>query len=130
MRLVILESPYAGNIEANLKYARRAMWNAIHLHNESPIASHLIYTQPEILDDNNPAERDLGIRCGLAWSRVADAHVFYTDLGWSRGMIGALEFCQREKRPYELRAMQGIVKSPDEYYQPHTSSPLQFKEPC
>jgi len=85
MRLVILESPYAGNVEQNLAYARRCVRDSLN-RGESPIASHLLYTQPGILDDNNLEERNLGIRAGLSWILLADAMVVYKDLGISPGM--------------------------------------------
>jgi hypothetical protein len=88
VRLVIVESPYAGDIERNVRYARAAVRDCV-LKGEAPIASHLLFTQPGILDDDVPEERALGIAAGLAWKHVADSHVFYVDLGWSRGMQAA-----------------------------------------
>ncbi|MCK1671063.1 hypothetical protein [Bradyrhizobium sp. 150] len=85
MRLVIIESPFAGDIEANIAYARRCVRDALS-RGEAPIASHLLYTQPGILDDTIPHERQLGIDAGLAWRAVAQASVVYTDRGISRGM--------------------------------------------
>lgn len=89
--LVIVESPYAGDIEANLAYARRCVRDCLN-RGEAPIASHLLYMQPGILDDNVPEQRAKGIQAGLAWSSVADIAVFYIDRGWSPGMINAREF--------------------------------------
>lgn len=85
MELVILESPYAGNIPRNLTYARWCVKDCLS-RRESPIASHLLFTQPGILDDRLPEERQLGIEAGLAWKRVADKQVFYVDYGMSEGM--------------------------------------------
>lgn len=85
MRLVILESPYAGNVEANTAYARRCVRDSL-MRGEAPIASHLLYTQPGILDDDDPRERIKGINAGLAWHGVAQASIVYTDLGISPGM--------------------------------------------
>ncbi len=48
MKLVILESPYAGHVDANVAYARMAMHDSL-LRGEAPIASHLLYTQPDVL---------------------------------------------------------------------------------
>ena len=39
MRLVVVESPYAGDVEANLAYLRRAMRDCL-LRGEAPFASH------------------------------------------------------------------------------------------
>jgi hypothetical protein len=90
MRLVILESPYAGDIDRNVEYARKCVRECL-LRGEAPIASHLLYTQPGILRDEIPAERQHGMDAGLAWRRVADATVVYTDLGISRGMQYGIE---------------------------------------
>ncbi|PPG03569.1 hypothetical protein C5E06_09840 [Pseudoclavibacter sp. RFBI5] len=83
--LVVLESPYAGDVEANLAYARACVADSL-ARGEAPIASHLLYTQPGILDDADPAERALGIAAGHAWIGVASKLVVYTDLGINRGM--------------------------------------------
>ena len=56
MSLVIIESPYAGDIKANIAYARRAVRDSLE-RGEFPIASHLLYTQPGILNDDIPSER-------------------------------------------------------------------------
>jgi hypothetical protein len=85
MKLVIVESPYAGDVEANVEYARRCVRDAL-MRGEAPIASHLLYTQPGILDDTVPAERKQGIDAGLAWRKVAEASVVYADRGVSEGM--------------------------------------------
>lgn len=85
MRRVIVESPFAGDVDANIAYARRCVRDSV-LRGEAPIASHLLFTQPGILNDNVPAERQLGIDAGLAWRSVADATVVYTDRGISAGM--------------------------------------------
>ena len=53
---------------------------------ETPYASHGLLTLPGVLRDDVPEERELGIRAGFAMRRGMDATVFYTDLGWSRGM--------------------------------------------
>lgn len=85
MRLVIVESPFAGDVETNIKYARACVRDSL-LRGESPIASHLLYTQEGILNDNIDEERKHGIDAGLAWRKVAQASVVYIDLGISKGM--------------------------------------------
>jgi hypothetical protein len=104
MRRVILESPYQGNVEVNVAYARSCMRDCL-MRGEVPIASHLLYTQKGVLDDNDPRERELGIAAGLAWGLVASAFVFYTDLGWSPGMCNALDFAKREGVSFEFRSI-------------------------
>lgn len=110
-RLVVIESPYAGNIERNLHYARDAMKDCLH-RGEMPIASHLLYTQPGILIDEIPAERKLGIEAGFAWGAHADLVVFYTDLGMSRGMAQGEMNALMNGTPVEYRSLPGWA--PDE----------------
>lgn len=90
MKLVVVESPYAGDIAANVEYARACMRDCLE-RGEAPIASHLLYTQPGVLRDDLPEERQLGIDAGLAWGAKADLVAFYVDRGWSPGMIAARE---------------------------------------
>jgi|SRR5882724_3950532 len=107
MRRVILESPYAGNWLqrwANIRYARKCVRDAIQ-RGEAPIASHLLYTQRGILDDTNPAERQLGIDAGLAWKAVAEASVVYADLGISKGMEYGIAAASRAGLPIEYRIL-------------------------
>ncbi|MBN9078539.1 MAG: hypothetical protein BGN87_00245 [Rhizobiales bacterium 65-79] len=103
MRRVILESPYAGDIAANEAYARRAMRDCL-LRGEAPIVSHLLYTQPGVLDDLDPRERSVGIEAGLIWGELADATVVYTDRGISNGMRLGIERAMRAGRPIEYRS--------------------------
>lgn len=102
MKLVIIESPYAGDIAANEAYARNCMRRCL-LSGETPIASHLLFTQPGVLDDQLPDERALGIAAGLEWRRVADYSIFFCGRGWSRGMLAALASAKAEGRPYFVR---------------------------
>lgn len=104
-RLVVIESPYAApahlrgdrlaagvRVELNMDYARAALRDALD-RGEAPFASHLLYTQGAqgraLLDDTDREQRAKGIAAGLAWSRAADASIFYLDLGCSPGMIAA-----------------------------------------
>lgn len=102
MKKVIIESPYAGDVEVNVRYARKCVKHSLSL-GEAPIASHLLYTQEGILDDDKPEERKLGINAGLAWLDEADLHVFYLDLGWSKGMLAAFDESLIECRFVEIR---------------------------
>jgi len=101
-RLVILESPFAGEVEANIAYARRCVRDSLS-RGEAPIASHLLYTQPGILNDDIPFERKWGIDAGLAWGRVAEMTVVYTDRGISKGMSYGIKAAETAGRPIEYR---------------------------
>ena len=104
MRLVIIESPFAGDVELNVRYARACLRDCL-LRGEAPLASHLLYTQPGVLDDNDPWERATGIEAGLAWGRAAEATVVYTDLGISPGMQQGVSRAHGEGRLVEYRAL-------------------------
>lgn len=106
MRRVIVESPYAGEVVENEAYARRALRDCL-LRGEAPLASHLLYTQPGVLDDLVPDERALGIEAGLVWDALADATVVYADRGWSTGMRAGVQRARDEGRPVEVRFIDG-----------------------
>ena len=102
MKLVILESPYAGNIFRHIAYARKCVRDSL-LRGESPIASHLLYTQHGILNDDIPEERQLGIDAGLAWKSVAEATVVYADLGITAGMQYGMDQAKKQGFEIEIR---------------------------
>jgi hypothetical protein len=104
MRLVILESPYNGDVDRNVKYARMALHDSL-MRGEAPLASHLLYTQPGVLKDTDPIERAMGIAAGLAWGKHAEATVVYIDYGISDGMQQGIERAEREGRPVDKRSL-------------------------
>lgn len=110
MRRVIVESPYAGDIERNMRYLRACLADCLR-RGEAPFASHAIYTQPGVLDDTDPKQRAYGITAGCAWRVMADATVVYIDLGVSQGMIEGIrhaELCQKnDEHPIEYRELGG-----------------------
>lgn len=102
MRLVILESPYAGDVTGNVGYGRAALRDSL-LRGEAPLASHLLYTQPGVLNDTVPHQRALGIEAGLAWLQHAEATVVYADRGISAGMQLGINRALAVGRPVEYR---------------------------
>jgi hypothetical protein len=106
MILVLLESPYAGDTERNLRYLRACMRDCL-LRGEAPFASHALYTQPGVLQDEVPTERALGIEAGLQWGRMAARTVVYADLGISRGMEQGVSRARAEGRGVEFRHLGG-----------------------
>lgn len=108
MRLVIVESPYAGDVDANVAYARACLIDCLR-RGEAPLASHLLYTQ--VLDDLQPEQRATGIEAGLAWAVKADATVVYTDRGTSRGMEWGIKHAEQHGRPVEYRTINVPVES-------------------
>lgn len=109
MKKVIIESPYAGAIEKNIEYARLCIKDSL-LRGEAPIASHLLYTQEGILNDDIPEERKLGINAGFAWYDSAETIVFYLDLGISKGMESAKKKAEKNNKNIEYRTIFESVK--------------------
>lgn len=94
MKLVVIESPLSAptreGIEKNKIYARRAMFDSLK-RGEAPYASHLLFDQPGLLDDQEPTERRLGMKASFAWGRKADLIAVYADHGISEGMRRGIE---------------------------------------
>ena len=90
--LVIIESPYMGNVKSNVAYAQKCMSDSL-LRGESPFASHLLYTQ--VLDDNVPELRGMGMSRAFAWYRHADLMAVYIDKGISNGMKMGMEVAEK-----------------------------------
>lgn len=90
--IVVIESPYSNGgllqkLENSIDYAHEICRHSLS-NGESPIASHLLYTQ--FLDDADKVERLIGIECGMSFAPPARAIAFYIDLGLSDGMLNAL----------------------------------------
>ena len=100
MRRVVIESPLAGDTARNKLYARMALRDCL-ARGEAPLASHLLYTQ--VLDDQVPDERTLGINAGFAWNQMADAVVVYTGLGITPGMELGIADAASRGTPVEYR---------------------------
>lgn len=113
MRRVIIESPYAGKgwwllrlwrCWRNKRYARACLKDSLRL-GEAPFASHLLYTQPGVLDDNKPGERLLGIHAGFAWAEGVKLVAVYIDRGISSAMKLGIEAHAAEGRAIIYRSL-------------------------
>lgn len=104
MRLVVIESPYAGNIEIHTRYLRACLRDSL-LRGEAPYASHALYTQEGVLEDRLPHERELGMEAGFAWGSAAQLTAVYTDLGVSPGMSEGIERAHQAGRDVVFRSL-------------------------
>ncbi len=104
MLLVMIESPFAGEVETNIDFARACMRDSL-VRGESPFAMHLLYTQEGILNDDIPEERKWGIEAGLAWGKHADKTVVYTNMGITPGMEIGIQRAKAEGREVEYREL-------------------------
>jgi hypothetical protein len=112
MYRIIIESPYGSDdpeiVARNVKFARACARAAL-LNGESPLASHLLYTQPGILNDRDSRERALGIAAGHAWMEFADAVVLYEDLGVTAGMEAGVKAASAASRPVIVRSLRHTI---------------------
>lgn len=108
VRTVTIESPYAGAVELNTRYARACVHDCL-TRGEAPFASHLLYTQEGVLDDGIPDERTQGIDAGLALAAKMDARVVYTDLGISGGMEKGIAHAMSIGQEIEYRTVPGAA---------------------
>ena len=76
MKLIYVASPYAGDIEKNTEFAKRA---CRHVMNEGHafFAPHLLY--PTILDEHQPEQRQLGLDMGITMLSRCDELWCYGD---------------------------------------------------
>lgn len=113
MKLVYICSPYAGDIEKNIKFAQDACRYAIS-QNCAPLAVHLLY--PMLLDDAVTAERKIGIQMGLR-VLVSCEELWICGDRISTGMEQEIEEAKRVGIPIrhvrELEIRMGAFPSPD-----------------
>jgi len=112
MRRVVIESPFSGKTpkieQENIRYARLCVHDCL-ARGEAPYASHLFFTQPDVLDDDVPKERELGIAAGFAWGETAELVAVYTDRGISKGMEYGIERARKAGQTIENRTLPGYL---------------------
>jgi hypothetical protein len=104
VKLVVIESPYAGEVAKNVTYAKRCVLDCLR-RGEAPYASHLFFTQDDLLDDTIYEERKLGIEAGLAWGRAADIVAVYIDRDISDGMRKGAKAAHERGTPIVFRSL-------------------------
>jgi adenylate kinase len=120
---VTVESPYAGDIALNEAYARAAMHDCL-LRGEAPFASHLLYTQPGVLDDTQSAQRRLGIEAGLRFAEMTGKTVVYGDLGITPGMEEGIARAHAAGRPVEVRSLPAFAPQAKPVIAPTAEPPV------
>lgn len=110
MNRVVIESPYQGDSPTetieNIHYGRACLKDCLN-RGEAPYASHLLYTQPGVLDDDVSAERARGIAAGFEWGDAAHIRAVYVDLGISEGMRQGIDRALRMGQKIEMRRLDG-----------------------
>ena len=110
-KCVFLESPYSGDVDRNLRYLMLCGFDAF-ARGEMAVATHssmtahpcaLHYFVSDYDKKWDVFSREEAIARGQVLRKRCDNTVFYQDLGWSRGMLSALEFCKANDLPFEIR---------------------------
>ena len=96
MKRIFVCSPYAGNVEANVKIAEDICKDMVRL-GYAPFAPHLFYTR--FLDDGNITDRKLGIICGQTFMEICDEVCLYSQNGISDGMNSDLDYAKSLGKP-------------------------------
>jgi hypothetical protein len=91
MKPCIIESPFAGDVQANKAYLQNCIRWCIS-HGWTPYASHQMLT--DALDDLNPEQREQGMRAGIDMAKTlafmnGAPWLFFVDRGFSGGMSAA-----------------------------------------
>lgn len=63
MKIIYVASPYGGDVKKNTEFAKKACRHVME-QGHAFFAPHLLY--PDLLDENQPKERQLGIEMGFA----------------------------------------------------------------
>lgn len=100
---VMIESPFAGDINNNVLYARMAIVDGLYRFDEAPMAFHLLYTQS--LCDASDKERKLGIDTSFRWHDNDIKKAFYVDRGFSQGMYLSFLHARENGIATSLRTM-------------------------
>ncbi len=95
MKLIYVASPYAGDVERNVEYAKQACRTVMES-GHAFFAPHLLY--PAVLDDAVPEERQAGIEMGLTLLHRCDELWAFGPVT-SRGMQAEIEEAERLRIP-------------------------------
>lgn len=103
---VILESPFGADPDKFIPYGRAAVADSIK-RGEAPLAMHLLYTQPGILNDQVSTDRAKGMEAAFAWYPGAELCVVYRDFGISNGMQAGIDLAMSYGLQIDYRSLRG-----------------------
>lgn len=125
---VVLESPFGVNPNQFIPYARAAVADSLS-RGEAPMAMHLVYTQPGVLDDTVREERERGMAAAFAWYSAAERCVVYRDFGISSGMQAGIDVASRLGMPIDYRSIWPTVRPSARIYDPFPAMAMRTFEP-
>jgi len=105
MKLIFVASPYAGDIEKNIDFAKKACRHVLNEGNAF-FCPHLLY--PQILDEDKEDERKLGINMGKKFLNKCDELWLFGN-HISSGIFEEIEFARSKGIPIK-RIMELDIK--------------------
>ncbi len=130
MKFIYVASPYAGEIEKNVAFAKEAC-EFTRQEGHAFFAPHLFY--PDFLDDNIPEQREQGLKMGItALDRCDELWVFGSHI--SSGMKSEIAYAQQKGIPICHVSEQEMTKTQEKQVQiqtpPTTDYPPWEIAPC
>lgn len=105
MKIIYIASPYAGDVKRNIEFAKEACQYVITTGNAF-FCPHLLY--PQILDDNDPEERKIGLNMGKQLLVKCDELWAFGDR-ISQGMFEEIEYARQNGIPVKRIQSMDIV---------------------
>lgn len=97
MNIVYIASPFAGEVDKNIRNAKRYCQFAVR-QGVVPLAPHLLF--PQFLNDRNEAERRLGLDFAITLlDRCDELWVFCTAGRVSKGMAAEIAYAEKYNIP-------------------------------
>lgn len=111
-QVVYIASPYAGDTDANIAFAKQAALYAMSKH-YVPFVPHLQF--PAFLNDNIPSQRTLGIQANLELLRRCDELWVFDYKGISAGMQQEITYANQHSIPVKYIPLSSFenIKLPD-----------------
>ena len=101
---VFICSPFAGDVVGNTMRAKRYMRFAV-VKGAIPFAPHLLY--PQVLDEDDPSERELGLFFGMVWLGKCDELWVF---GRHRSVGMEREIAKAKKRGIPVRRFSDVCE--------------------
>ncbi|HEX3029093.1 MAG TPA: DUF4406 domain-containing protein [Clostridia bacterium] len=112
MKIIYIASPYAGDVKNNIEFAIEACQYVITTGNAF-FCPHLLY--PQVLDDNEPEERKLGLNMGKQLLLKCD-ELWAFGNRISQGMFEEIEFARQNNIPVKRIQSMDMVQVDNKLY--------------
>ena len=115
MKLIYVASPYAGDIDLNTAFAMEAC-QFVKNEGHAFFAPHLLY--PQVLKENDPVDRQLGLAMGKEMLAKCDELWAFGDF-ISPGMAGEIELAEQRGIPVRYITVQAMEKTERPFAEMH-----------